>query len=226
MSQSQNDFSTLNTWFKHHHKLGGSVHLVHDTISLVGSPEQYLTNIYEKFAVLSIEDIINFMSSSLLDNSMPNRDIIEDAAKIFYLKQEIANNNLLFKTQLLHEPWFNRYRAHPGSGRLAALWEMNRYQPIESIYIHFDEEGFEIPENSTIIPSPEALQQEIVYKETANVEFSIEAAMTVTERDDEWTPNIETDKNWQFLRYSEGRFFMGYKEAWRDCALDAWLSLK
>ena len=225
MSLSQKNSSTLNNWFKHHHTLGGSVHLVHDTIPLVGSPEPYLNNIINKFKSLPLESIVDFMESDLGDNSMHNRNIIEDAAKIYYLSQEIENNNLLFKTQLLHEPWLDRYRAHPGSGRLASLWQHDPTTPIESIYIHYDEKGFRIPANSNAITSPEALLKEIVYKDTATVEFSVEPAMTLTKRDHEWTPNVETTKDWQFLRYSEGKYFLGYKQAWRDCALDYWLLL-
>lgn len=216
---------TLTEWLNNHHNLGGSVHIVHDTISLVGSPESYINDLTDKFAALKLEDIINFMKADTLDNTMAFRDIIEDAAKFAYLKEQIRNNELLFKSQLLHEPWHDRYRVHPGSGRIAAMWDCFPDKPIDTIYIHFDEPGFEIPENSTQLHTATEVLNAVMYTYTNNIDLVIEPAFDLTDRDSEWNPPISTEANWQFLRYSEGKHFISYKEAWREYALDYWISL-
>jgi hypothetical protein len=53
----------------------------------------------------------------------------------------------------------------------------------------------------------------------------VETALKRTERDTEWDPTIVSTVNWEFIRYSEGKYFLEYKQAWRDYALDLWLLL-
>jgi len=225
MLSSQNNFSIINNWFNNHISLGGSVHIVHDTVSLIGSPEPYLTDIYDRFSKLTFEDVEHFMGSRILDNSMPNRALIEDATKLYYLGEQIKQDKLIFKPQLLHEPWADRYRVHPGSGRIAAMWKCDPIKPIESIYIHFNEDIFTIPQNSTEVRSSQAFLDAITYKATTSIDCTVETALKRTERDTEWDPTIVSTVNWEFIRYSEGKYFLEYKQAWRDYALDLWLLL-
>jgi len=225
MSLSPKNYSTVSTWFNRHHNLGGSVHLVTDTIPLIGSPETYLNDIYSRFAQLTFEDVEFFMTQPITDNSMPHRALIEDAAKLYYLEYQARNNNLIFKPQLLHEPWANRYRVHPGSGRIATMWKCDPTTPIESIYIHFNEPSLIIPTASRVLTTPGEFLDAITYSHTDNIDFTVESAFNRTERDAEWKPNITCDIDWEFIRYSEGEYFLGYKRAWRDHALDLWLLL-
>ena len=53
----------LDRWMENHRKLGGHVFLVHDTYALVGSPEQYVTNLYDSFRQLSFETVNEFVAA-------------------------------------------------------------------------------------------------------------------------------------------------------------------
>lgn len=216
----------LERWMENHRKLGGHVFLVHDTYALVGSPEQYITDLYDRFRQLPFETINEFMAAGVTDNTMQHRDVLEDASKIHYLRQMIRTGKLSFRPQLLHEPWYDRWRVHPGSGRYAAMWLENPTDWLRSIYIYFKESGFRIPDGATAISldDPRAFIKAITLNST-DIDFTVHNAFERSARDTEWHPNITTDKGWQFLRYSEGANFIGYKQAWRDTALDLWLDL-
>jgi hypothetical protein len=216
----------LDRWMENHRKLGGHVFLVHDTYALVGSPEQYVTNLYDSFRQLSFETVNEFVAAGVTDNTMQHRDILEDASKIHYLRQQIRAGKLAFRPQLLHEPWRNRWRVHPGSGRYAAMWMENPTDWLRSIYIYFNEPGFEMPTGATAIDlrNPAAFINAITLT-ASDIDFTTHTAFERSDRDTEWHPNITTDKDWQFLRYSEGEHFLNYKQAWRDTAVDLWLSL-
>lgn len=216
----------LERWLANHRRLGGHVFLVHDTYALVGSPEQYVTTLYDSFKKLSFETVNEFVAAGVTDNNMQHRDILEDASKIHYLRGQIRARRLSFRPQLLHEPWHNRWRVHPGSGRYAAMWLENPTDWLWSIYIYFNEPGFKIPECATAIDLHDVSTfiKAITLTES-NIDFTAHPAFERSDRDTEWHPDIVTDKDWQFLRYSEGKSFLSYKQAWRETALDLWLSL-
>ena len=216
----------LERWMENHRNLGGQVFLVHDTYALVGSPEQYVTKLYDSFRQLPFETVNEFVAAGVTDNTMQHRDVLEDASKIHYLRQQIRENKLAFRPQLLHEPWYDRWRVHPGSGRYAAMWMENPIDWLRSIYIYFNEPGFKIPEGATAINlyRTEAFIDAISLQATC-IDFTTHAAFERSDRDAEWHPNTVTSKPWQFLRYSEGNNFIGYKQAWRETALNLWVDL-
>jgi hypothetical protein len=216
--------AVLEQWMENHRKLGGRVFLVHDARALVGSPDQYVTTLYDSFKKLSFETVNEFVAAGVTDNTMPYRDVLEDGSKIHYLRQQIRAHKLAFCPQLLHEPWYGRWRVHPGSGRYAAMWLENPTDWLRSIYIYFNEPGFRIPEGATDLQNPAAFIEAITLT-ASNIDFTTHLAFERSDRDTEWHPNITTDKGWQFLRYSEGEHFLSHKQAWRDTAVDLWLLL-
>lgn len=220
------NIEVLERWLENHCKLGGHVFLVHDTYALVGSPEQYVTDLYDSFRQLPFETVNEFVAAGVTDNTMQHRNILEDASKIHYLRQQIRAGKLSFRPQILHEPWYNRWRVHPGSGRYAAMWLENPTDWLRSIYIYFNEPGFKIPAGVTAIDlqDPDAFIKSITLTNTS-IDFTTHPAFERSDRDAEWHPDITTDKPWQFLRYSEGTNFIGYKQAWREIALDLWVDL-
>lgn len=114
------NITTLNNWWINHTRWGGCVFHVEMQWKDVTSPEQYVDSLFKKYKQLPFEDILAFSESDVTDNSMPNREIMEDASKIYMLRDSIRNNNMQFLPQIIHEPWRERYRIHPGSGRAAA----------------------------------------------------------------------------------------------------------
>lgn len=225
MTQSQN-ISVLTDWWEQHHDFGGHVSLVYDRYNLV-SVENYLAELQFQYDQISQEHKEHFLNSDVLDNSMPGRNILEDAAKISMLVHAFKQEQMNFHVQLLQEPWFNRWRVHPGSGRYAALWLCGYLMP-KMIYTHFNEPEFKFPARSLKIQSADQFLQEIQFQTTGDPDFqtyyafpkdSQDVALT-QERDGEWRPNISTDIPWQFIRYSEGKHFVEYKTHWRKYVMD------
>jgi hypothetical protein len=103
---------------------------------LVASPEKYVTELFDAFRSLPFDQVLEFSEAEVTDNGMPDREIMEDASKIHMLRDVYRHNEMLFNLQLLREPWYDRWRVHPGSGRLAAQWLEGRRE-IPGIYIHF-----------------------------------------------------------------------------------------
>ena len=108
-------------WFEKHKEMGGYVASSYVDWNILHSPLQDFIKLIEQYRRLPVEDVIAFQEASVTDNSMPYRNILEDGSKIFYLTQEVEFATLQFHPQIIHEPWYNRYRVHPGSGRLIAL---------------------------------------------------------------------------------------------------------
>ena len=131
----------LRHWYERHTKQGGYVGVSFVDWNFLTHPLKELITLLEKFKKLSLEEVMAFTDTYVTDNAMPNRDTLEDGSKIFYLVNQIEFLELLFHPQILHEPRYDRYRVHPGSGRLQALW-LCGYENIKTIYTHFDETGF------------------------------------------------------------------------------------
>ena len=210
----------LNDWWDTHHALGGSVYTSDWPIQDLSS---VLTPLLESFYALSFEEVLEFSEAPVTDNSMPNRNILEDASKIYYLVKEIKKTGLNFPPQLLHEPWAERYRIHPGSGRLLAMFASGQ-KMMKVIYIHFDEPGFTVPATGEIIKDATQLNA-MVKQQNVDPHYTSYAAFDgFALEDSEWKPTIATNKPWRFLRYSEGPEFLNYKVNWRKCAIDLWTS--
>jgi|TARA_R110000764_G_scaffold14058_1_gene40388 hypothetical protein len=226
----------FNHWLTHHEKLGGYLATSYVGWDILHSPMNDIVAKLEEYKQLPIEHVLAFQEQEITNNSMPNREVMEDVSKIFYLSEIIQYNELKFYPQIVHEPWHNRYRVHPGSGRLMALW-LCGYQTIKCIYTHFDEPGFVAPGESFRIDGP-AAQKEFMnpsmlrpyslhvdtYPAFPKLENDIIKTKTM---DSEWDWNhVKTNKPWNFMRFSEGAEFLEYKESWRSYALDAWQDLQ
>jgi hypothetical protein len=214
----------LNAWWDKHHNLGGTVWSVDADWDIVDSPEHWIDDIYSKYSKLSFEQVLSFSEAEVTDNSMPDREILEEGSKIYYLTNEMKNKKIKHVTQLLHEPWHDRYRVHPGSGRTSALW-LNNFKTFPCIYIHFNEGEFCIPKNSTQLKTKSEFIDATVFQEYTEPQFETYPA-TISYKtkmlDSEWT--YVSQAPWEFIRWSEGKKFLNYKKAWRETSIDCWLS--
>ena len=131
----------LNKWWLAHKKYGGEVWKVKCDTTILASPENYIDKTFEQFKKLPLEDVMAFSEAEVTDNGMDNREVLEDGSKIHYLRHCIREGELNFAPSLLHEPWKDRYRIHPGSGRFAALW-LEGHKSFNAIYLHFSENNF------------------------------------------------------------------------------------
>jgi len=221
MSSSQKNL-TLNNWWDEHHELGGSVYTCDWPVQDYSS---ILFPLFESFYALPFEEVLEFSEATVTDNEMPNRTILEDASKIYYLAKEIKDNGLNFPPQLIHEPWENRYRVHPGSGRLLATY-LCGHNVMSVVYTHFDEPLFTIPSNSEVITTAKQLQSTVKQNKVSPHYETFDAFKKFTLQDTEWKPMdyliYEVVKPWKFIRYSEGPDFLEYKTNWRECAIELW----
>lgn len=233
MPVSQNTLK-LRRWWNSHHRSGGSVYLIKTDWCNVTHPEKYTTNLYNKFRSIPFENILKFSESEITDNSMPDREVMEDASKIHMLRNKIKNKSLHFLPQLIHEPWYSRYRVHPGSGRAAAMW-LEGIKSLSAIYIHFDEEEFKIPKGDfTQITKISDFEESIIFQKPTLPEYEIYEAFPTLRQQCALTQNMDFEwhwhylknkKSWKFLRYSEGKNFLRHKYEWRSFAIDLWNNL-
>lgn len=228
--------SLLSRWWKTHHEFQGQVFITQLSFEDITHPEEYVNNLFAKYKKIPFEEVLAFAESEVTDNSMPNREILEDGSKIHMLRNEIRNDNLHFRTQVLHEPWYDRYRIHPGSGRAAAMW-LEGQEYIESIYMHFSNHrkgyGFKIPDNAYQIGDPMSFERFIKLKD---VDPYYESYPVFPKTAKECLKTQEMDREWhwhyvtcyapfKFLRWSEGKNFLDYKTLWRSHAIDLWNEL-
>ena len=223
----------LRHWYERHTKQGGYVGVSFVDWNFLTPPLKELITLLEKFKKLPLEEVMAFTDTYVTDNAMPNRDTLEDGSKIFYLVNQIEFLELLFHPQILHEPWYDRYRVHPGSGRLQALW-LCGYENIKTIYTHFDEPGFAPPPRTIKCEDYKQIEEELVFDGIIGppaIDYEFYEAFPQTQlaqihtqkQDREWHfENHVTDKQWHFFRYSEGTAFLEYKNEWRSYALEMW----
>jgi hypothetical protein len=203
------------------------------TWDFLSSPENDINNLFNKVKNIEFDDILAFQEADVTDNNMPYREILEDSSKIFYLHEQIKQDNLIFNPQIIHEPWHSRYRIHPGSGRLAAFWLANK-KTVTCLYTHFDVPGFKVPPNSIKLKNVgQVIKSMTVHADASDCDIGIDTYQAfptsikdqkyTLEKDSEWHYNIHaTTKNWQFLRYSEGDNFLQYKRDWRTNIIELW----
>ena len=231
----------LQHWLNDHERKGGYLASSYVNWDILHSPMYEIVRMLEQFRSLPFEQILEFHDSEVTNNGMQDRNVMEDVSKIFYLTECIQYEELKFYPQILHEPWFNRYRVHPGSGRLIALW-LCGFESIKCIYTHFNEPAF--------IPPGDCFK--ISNKYEAYKEFQIMAGVGFSGRptklgietysafpkdendcvrthhyDHEWQwKHITTDTDWKFMRFSEGDDFLDHKSSWRSYVIDAWEDLR
>lgn len=223
----------LNKWWHNHQRYQGEVHVVKCSSAILESPEKYIDNLFSAYKNLTIEEVMHFIDADVTDNEMPNREVLEDGSKIHYLRQLIKDNKLKFLPALLHEPWKDRFRIHPGSGRYAALW-LEGIKEFDAIYVHFNENNFEVPVTSTELYTVTDFKNAVSYNDDQPY-FETYFAFPKTAKDCRNTLNMDREWQWhhsptyipwKFIRWSEGPDFLKYKKAWRSCGIDLWESLQ
>lgn len=230
--------SVLQEWFDNHYAMGGWTGASYLDWNVVEPPMYDIIRLLEDFKKVKEKFVINFIQSDITDNFMDYRDTLEDASKIYYLTNEMVNGDIKFNPQVVHEPWHNRYRVHPGSGRLAALW-LCGYENFKAIYTHFDEPEFVPPPRTLKIDTHQNFILEAVtdsFTLMHPIELSTYYAFPTEERDflytiekdREWDPSqVQTLMPWQFIRYSEGSpFITEYKPGWRQMSFGLWEELR
>ena len=225
--------SVLNEWWDNHRSHGGEVYLVEMPWEDVTHPREYTDKLFNSFRNLDFDDILAFSEREVTDNTMPNREIMEDASKIHMLRDVLKNNQMQFIPQIVHEPWHERYRAHPGSGRASAMY-LEGYEKLTGIYIHFQNVNFTIPPGAEPIEFIGDLLWHMKFQTPAQPDFETYEAFPITEyeqkktktMDSEWNPTFKDFTPWQFIRWSEGRNFLEHKYKWRSYATDLWNSLR
>ena len=128
-------------WLTKHQDMGGYVASAYVNWDILHDPGDDIVKLLEQFKDIPFDAVMEFAEAHTFDNDMGYRDVCEDASKLFFLTELVQFNELMYYPQIIHEPWHNRYRVHPGSGRLQALW-LCGYNHIKCIYTHFDEPEF------------------------------------------------------------------------------------
>ena len=223
-------------WLTNHQKLGGFLASSYVDWDILHSPLYDIVKKLEEYRQLPFESVMSFADAELIDNNMEYRDVLEDVSKLFYLVEAIQYNELQYNPQILHEPWHKRYRVHPGSGRLMALW-LCGYEKLKTIYIHFDEPGFQPPGDCFLIKDRRTAHKEFHVNPNSLEKLQIETypafpklksdCIRTHHYDSEWDwTKTNTTKFWQFMRFSEGSTFLGHKNQWRSYAIDAWQDMQ
>lgn len=230
--------SKLKQWYDNHTALGGYVASCYVNWNILSNPLHDVVKLLEAYKKIDYLEIEDFAQAEVTNNHMPNRLVMEDVSKIKYLTEEILAESLLFHPQIIHEPWFDRYRVHPGSGRAIALW-LCGYEQFKTIYTHFDEPGFKAPGHVIKHDSWKQLANEIIFHGPGNnfrSAYDVEAfsafpteykdVMHTDDKDNIWSPNFTTHKPWEFLVYSEGKQFLNFKKEWRSHSYDMYTDLQ
>lgn len=234
MPVSQSTYHKFVKWFDTHTLMGGTVKNVTLDWDQITHPGNYVDYLFDTYRALPFEDVLAFSESEVTDNSMPNREVLEDASKIHMLRDAIRNNNLIFTPQLVYEPWYSRWRVHPGSGRAAAMW-LEGYKNINGIYVHFQEPIFKDVDNIGDNIDSNIFLESIYMNKRVQADFeyyhafpkvAVECAKT-QRMDYEWHWHyVKTYRNWKFVRWSEGKNFLKHKYNWRSYAIDLWHELQ
>jgi hypothetical protein len=228
----------LKDWYDNHNTLGGYVASCYVDWDIVSTPLYEIIRLLEAYKKIDYLEIEEFATSEVTNNNMQNRFVMEDLSKIKYLTEEILADALMFHPQIIHEPWFDRYRVHPGSGRAVALW-LCGFKQFKTIYTHFDEPGFEPPGHTIKLTDWKSLGNELLvtgpstsFRSSYDVE-TFTAFPTIhedikhtEEKDSIWAPNFTSSKPWQFLVYSEGKQFLNFKKEWRSHSYDMYTDLQ
>lgn len=219
----------IKDWYERHIYLGGYTASCYVDWNIIHNPLNDFVRMLEEFKQVPSEKIAEFMEADVTDNSMHNRNLLEDMSKIGYLVEEVLYETLMFHPQVIHEPWYNRYRIHPGSGRAIAMW-LAGVEQFKTIYTHFDGMSFVPPGHTIKHNSWKTFANEIVFPATGlSTSIDIERFSAFPKniidynrtknKDSEWKPDTISDRPWEFIVYSEGKNFLKYKTEWRSYAL-------
>ena len=217
--------------------MGGYVATCYVDWLTLPSPQEYIADLLTQYRALAPEQVLQFSDSMVTDNEMPYRDLMEDASKIYYLTQQLENEGLIFVPQIIHEPWHDRYRIHPGSGRALAIW-LAGYERFRTIYTHFNEPEFSPPGIALRISSPQDLIRNAMHEPVLDQDFfdfetyyafptdPVDIEKTVY-KDSVWNyDRVQTMMPWEFIRFSEGHSFLTHKGEWRFESWQLWLELQ
>ena len=222
-------------WLTKHQDMGGYVASAYVNWDILHDPGDDIVKLLEQSKDIPFDAVMEFAEAHTFDNDMGYRDVCEDASKLFFLTELVQFNELMYYPQIIHEPWHNRYRVHPGSGRLQALW-LCGYNHIKCIYTHFDEPEFIPPGDCFEIKNKYQFDREIMLRPDL-VKWHFESYHAfpknkkqkeiTKDRDREWNwSHIKTKKPWKFMRFSEGPSFAHHKQMWRSYAIDGWNDLQ
>lgn len=207
----------LKQWWDNHHDQGGSVW----SVAYPATDNSEALELINSYVSIELDEVIAFSACDVFDNSMPNRDTLEDASKVIWLYNEINSSGLKFPGILLHEYWHDRYRVHPGSGRyLATTLTDNNIMPC--VYYHYNEPGFVIPDNSKQILTLDEFVYYVGKGSQAHWEMYDIFSEDYKQKDPNWIPQIQTGRHWQMPWFSEGENFVNSKISWREYAVDSW----
>ncbi len=222
-------------WLQEHKSMGGYIASSYVDWNILHDPGDDIVKLLESFKDIPFEAVMEFAESHTFDNDMGYRDICEDASKLFFLTELVQFNELLYYPQIIHEPWFDRYRVHPGSGRLQALW-LCGYNSLKCIYTHFNEPGFIPPGDCFEIKDKRQFDREIMLRpEKMKWHFEVYEAFPKDKQEQIWTKrrdrewewhHVKTNNPWKFIRFSEGPDFAHHKKMWRSYAIDGWEDLQ
>ena len=203
----------LESWWGRHHRAGGTVWSVDYPV------EKYKTDwlaLQDQASTLDPKEWRAFSTASITNNKMPNRELLEDTSKIHWLRKEFETNGITHPVQLMYEPWRNKWRVHPGSGRCIAAASLD-WPTIPAVYINF-RWSTEPPWHCKKI---DTVQEFVTITNSKEFDIYPVTADVAVERDAEWDRiglDLYTNTNdaWQMCRWSEGHQFMSYKKAWRE----------
>lgn len=215
------ELMNIETWWQQHHNQGGKVYQVPCNWNLVSPPKDFLEDLKLQLQKISFDEVLDFTNAEITDNDMPHRHALEEASKILYLKNVLADGEMNFVPQLVYDPNIG-YRIHPGSGRSAAIWTAGITE-FPTVYIYFNEPEFKIPINAHEIKDVQELTGSVVYQKYLPPDWEFYPVEPYTPKDSEWT--WQTKQAWWFTRWSEGKQFLTYKRNWRDYAVEAWSEL-
>lgn len=209
----------INRWWKHHHSMGGTVWYTDYAVQSYQSDWEHLQR---KAQRIPVEQWQQFANAAVTDNSMPNRETMDDYCKVRWLRNEYKTNGIVHPVTLLYERWHSKWRVHPGSGRCMAAAALD-WPTIPAIYINYAWTKNHAHEQTEIT----SVEQFCEISGSTNFEIYSIFEQYAEERDSVWkvakANTLNDGRDWQFVRWSEGNNFINYKTAWRKFGTDKYL---
>ena len=201
-------------WWNRHHRAGGLVWRVEYPLT---SYRKDWLSLQDKAGTLNPKDWRAFRDARVTDNSMPNRDIMEDYCKVSWLREQFTVNGLTHPVTLLYERWKNRWRIHPGSGRCQAAASLD-WPTIPADYIDFH---WAKPKSSWQAKTIDTVEEFKYYVNSHEFDVYPANSEYAVERDSEWELEKlktiwQTMDAWHLVRWSEGASFLADKRQWRE----------
>ena len=203
----------IESWWKRHHRAGGLVWQVDYPLEKYN--KDWLS-LQDKAGTLDPKDWRTFRDAKITDNSMPNRDIMEDYSKVSWLRDQFKINGITYPVTLLFERWKGKWRVHPGSGRCIAAASLD-WPTIPAVYIDF---RWAKPQSAWGAKTIDTVEDFKYYVNTIHFDVYSANSEYAVERDAEWSLEglqtvWQTNDAWHLVRWSEGAGFLHDKKEWR-----------